>query len=109
MPVYAIVDSGVVANIVVSDSVEPLRVFFPDASLIEATDATGYPHVMGDVVEGRFRQAKPFDSWVWDQGAWSWSAPVPYPQDDSVYVWDEMKTEWVEVLAEPEPAPEPEA
>lgn len=109
MSIYAIVESGLVTNIVVSDSVEPLRIFFPDSSLIEATDATGYPHLMGDVVEGRFRQAKPFDSWVWDEYSWSWSAPVPYPQDESVYVWDETAVEWVEVHIEPEPAPGPEA
>lgn len=40
------------------------------------------------------RPPQPFPSWVWDEG---WSAPVPYPDDSEVYVWDEDSLSWVEV------------
>lgn len=40
------------------------------------------------------RPKQPYDSWSWD-GA-QWNPPVPYPNDDKFYVWDEDAQKWVE-------------
>jgi hypothetical protein len=44
-----------------------------------------------------FIPPKPFDSWVLNEDSCLWDAPVPYPTDGAVYVWDEETVSWVEV------------
>lgn len=39
---------------------------------------------------------KPYPSWVGDIDTMSWQPPVPYPQDDKQYYWDEPSVSWVE-------------
>jgi hypothetical protein len=43
---------------------------------------------------------KPYPSWVGDIDTMSWQSPVPYPQDDKQYYWDELTINWVEVINE---------
>lgn len=40
-----------------------------------------------------FYAPQPFASWTLDEDA-KWQAPVPYPTDGLVYVWDEETTDW---------------
>jgi hypothetical protein len=49
-----------------------------------------------------FVPPKPFDSWILDEETARWSAPVPYPEDGAVYVWNESTLSWdvVEILQE---------
>ena len=42
-----------------------------------------------------FYAPKPFPSWVLDQETWNWSAPMPYPQDNKQYKWDEPTLSWI--------------
>jgi hypothetical protein len=35
------------------------------------------------------------ESWVWDETAVSWVAPVAPPSDGFPYLWDEPTTSWV--------------
>ena len=51
--------------------------------------------------EGRdaFYAPKPFDSWVLDEATCQWNSPVPYPNDEKVYLWDEGSLGWVEVIS----------
>jgi hypothetical protein len=44
-----------------------------------------------------FIPPKPFDSWLLDEEACQWVAPVPYPTDGKIYGWDEEAGDWVEV------------
>jgi hypothetical protein len=46
--------------------------------------------------EGRdaFIAPKPFDSWILDEETCRWEAPVAYPTDGIMYVWDEETTDW---------------
>jgi hypothetical protein len=41
------------------------------------------------------RPEQPYPSWVWEDG--QWTAPVPYPDDDGLYVWDEDGQIWATV------------
>tara|TARA_R100000005_G_C4990343_1_gene197815 strand:+ start:1941 stop:2309 length:369 start_codon:yes stop_codon:yes gene_type:complete len=45
-----------------------------------------------------FIPPKPYPSWVLNS-SWIWEAPVAYPDDGSVYVWNENKQSW-ELLVE---------
>lgn len=38
-----------------------------------------------------------FESWILNEETCQWEAPVPYPDDDKDYVWDEESEDWVEV------------
>lgn len=42
-----------------------------------------------------FIPPKVWDSWVLDTNTYTWTAPVPYPNDGSRYSWDEENLQWV--------------
>jgi hypothetical protein len=44
-----------------------------------------------------FIPPQPFSSWVLDGDTCLWQAPVPYPTDGKVYVWDEANGSWNEL------------
>jgi len=44
-----------------------------------------------------FIPPKPYDSWVLDEDTCQWEAPVPHPNDDKAYTWNENTTSWVEI------------
>lgn len=40
---------------------------------------------------------KPYESWNWDEDQNMWVSPVPYPNDDDIYIWNEETTSWDKV------------
>lgn len=46
-----------------------------------------------------FIPPKPFPSWVLDEETARWEAPVAYPTDGGMYVWNEETTSWDAVEA----------
>jgi hypothetical protein len=48
------------------------------------------------------RPPQPYPSWTWEDGVWT--APVPYPDDDAPYVWDEETQDWIPYTEETEDA-----
>lgn len=44
-----------------------------------------------------FYEPQPFESWTLNTSTWLWEAPIPYPQDNKDYYWDETNQQWVEV------------
>jgi hypothetical protein len=51
-----------------------------------------------DVNRDAFIPPKQFESWVLNEGTCLWEAPVPYPQDDKNYYWDESSLSWIEYV-----------
>ena len=51
--------------------------------------------------EGRdaFIPPKPYNSWLLNESTCQWESPIPYPNDNKFYVWDEETTSWVEINA----------
>ena len=49
-----------------------------------------------DPVRDAFIPPKPFASWTLNENTCLWDAPVAYPTDGKVYVWDEDKQQWIE-------------
>ena len=65
------------------------------------TSLTGVLKVLSEVEFNADKQAehqarKPYPSWVGDIDTMSWQPPVPYPQDDKSYYWDEPTVSWKE-------------
>lgn len=57
----------------------------------------------GDIYDrhnDRFIPEKKYESWIWDEEAYGWKAPITKPEDDNDYRWDEESTSWVLVEAE---------
>ena len=52
--------------------------------------------------EGRdaFIPPKPFNKWVLNEETCRWESPVPYPDDDKRYVWNDNKGVWEELILE---------
>lgn len=46
----------------------------------------------GDYVDGYFYPEQPYPSWIRDQG--KWISPIPYPDDNKKYVWNEINQTW---------------
>lgn len=47
-----------------------------------------------DELRDAFIAPQPFMSWVFNEETLDWQAPVPYPDDEKFYYWDETTKEW---------------
>ena len=47
-----------------------------------------------DKVRDAFIPPKPYNSWLLDEEACLWQAPIPIPNDGSSYIWDEELQVW---------------
>ena len=56
-----------------------------------------------DEEKDAFVPPKPFESWTLNEITCRWQAPIPYPQDGRVYVWNEENLQWEEVVFEESP------
>jgi hypothetical protein len=48
-----------------------------------------------------FIPPKIFDSWALDETTGMWKAPIEYPQDGNVYLWNEEEQQWELSTIEP--------
>tara|TARA_Y100001951_G_C11154167_1_gene190951 strand:- start:160 stop:483 length:324 start_codon:yes stop_codon:yes gene_type:complete len=49
-----------------------------------------------DKTRDAFIPVKPFPSWVLNETTCRWDAPVAYPDDGKIYLWNEETTDWIE-------------
>jgi hypothetical protein len=47
-----------------------------------------------------FYSPKPFDSWSLQTSSWTWEAPVAYPSDGKIYIWDEPTLSWTLLVSD---------
>ena len=50
-----------------------------------------------DEQKDAFIPPQPFPSWLLNEETCLWNAPIPYPTDGNLYLWDEITTSWVEI------------
>jgi hypothetical protein len=50
-----------------------------------------------DEARDAFIPPKPFNSWLLSETTCLWDAPVAYPTDGKLYMWDEEQQQWTEV------------
>jgi hypothetical protein len=48
-----------------------------------------------DSTRDAFIPPKPFTSWTLDEATCRWEAPIPYPDDGQMYLWDEASETWI--------------
>lgn len=56
-------------------------------------------HPENDIFSG----PKPFASWTWDSAEATWVPPIPYPEDDNEYYWNEEDQQWIQKPTPPAP------
>ena len=47
-----------------------------------------------DEVRDAFIPPKPFNSWILNEDTCQWQSPIPYPQDNNRYKWNEQTLSW---------------
>ena len=48
-----------------------------------------------DPVLDAFIAPQPYPSWMLNTATCQWEAPIPYPNDGKMYMWDEATLSWV--------------
>jgi hypothetical protein len=48
-----------------------------------------------DPIDDAFIAPQPYHSWILNESK-QWKAPIPYPNDNKMYYWDESAGNWVE-------------
>jgi hypothetical protein len=51
-----------------------------------------------DSTRDAFIAPQPYPSWTLNEDTCQWESPVPYPDDDKHYTWDEETTNWKEII-----------
>jgi hypothetical protein len=44
-----------------------------------------------------FIAPQPYPSWVLDDATTEWNAPIPMPNNEGFYYWDESNLQWIEM------------
>jgi hypothetical protein len=47
-----------------------------------------------DQTRDAFIPPKPFNSWILNENTCKWESPIPYPQDNKEYKWNEQTLSW---------------
>ena len=47
-----------------------------------------------DETRDAFIPPKPYQSWVLNESTCNWESPIPYPQDNNRYKWNEQNQSW---------------
>ena len=47
-----------------------------------------------DATRDAFIPPKPYDSWLLDEKTCQWEPPIPMPQDENFYTWNEEQLNW---------------
>ena len=47
-----------------------------------------------DQTRDAFIPPKPYSSWLLNEESCQWESPIPYPQDDNKYTWNETIKNW---------------
>ena len=66
----------------------------PDGGIALRGNYAGIGYVY-DATHDVFYVPQPFASWTLSQTTWLWEAPVAYPTDGQLYVWNEPTLAWV--------------
>ena len=46
------------------------------------------------IEDNAFIPPNPYNSWILNEDTCLWEAPIPMPDDDYIYMWDEESISW---------------
>jgi hypothetical protein len=91
MTIYAQIVNGLVINVIVADQDFISTLQNKNDYKILTRGGIGWTY---DETSDVFIAPKPYASWLLN-GSHDWSAPVAYPADGKIYVWDEAFLNWI--------------
>jgi hypothetical protein len=102
MATFAVIRDGIVENCIVAESLA-IAEEVTGLTCIEYTSNNapiiGITNINTDYVDGYFYTSpQPYPSWILDEDTCYWESPVPYPNDDKMYEWNESTQEWDEIV-----------
>ena len=50
-----------------------------------------------DAARDAFIPPQPYPSWVLNEDTCLWQAPIPMPEDDNMYIWNEDTQQWDQI------------
>lgn len=59
-----------------------------------------FPGFTYDAIRDAFIEPQPFPSWVLNKETCRWEPPIPLPNNDKFYSWNEPTMTWIEVIEE---------
>lgn len=91
--IFAAVIDGLIVNTFVGDDsfVALVRADYND--VFEVTNLEPQPGIGWTVSSDGYRPPQPFPSWAWD--GTTWVAPIPLPNEEAIWAWDENLGNWV--------------
>ena len=108
---YAKVENGIVTQVIVAEQDVIDSGMFGTGWVQTSYNTRGGQHPEGrplrknyagigytyDSGRDAFIPPNPFPSWSLNESTCLWDAPIPMPNDDKMYAWDEATTSWIEV------------
>ena len=112
---YAKVTDGIVTKVIVAEA-EFFDTFVDDSAgewIQTSYNTHGGEHLLGgtplrknfagigftyDYDKDAFIPPQPYSSWTLNEDTCLWEAPVAYPEDGKMYIWNENITNWTEVV-----------
>ena len=93
----AVIENGKVINVIISENLAAARMLLPEYELVVETGATGPAYIGQPYLNDRFVPIPEDTTWTFDEVAWAWIPPVPYPKDGKPYYWDKEAQNWAEL------------
>lgn len=109
---FAKVENGIVSQVIVAEQDVIDSGLFGTGWVQTSYNTYGGIHINGgiplrknyagigftyDTDRDAFIPPKPYQSWTLNEDTCLWDAPVSYPNDGKLYVWDEAQQQWIEV------------
>lgn len=101
MKKYAVIENGIIANIIMAEEGVDLKLLLPEAELIVEVTQNDEPVDVGlRYKKKKFETRQPYKSWIWDEATFTWNSPIPYPEDGKNYFWNDLVDDWQEVTVD---------
>ena len=68
----------------------------PDGGVALRKNYAGIGYVY-DSERDAFYSQQPYPSWVLNEDTCLWQAPIPMPEDDNMYIWNEDTQQWDQI------------
>ncbi len=107
---YAKVENGIVTQVIVADGIDWCETNLGGEWVQTSYNTTGGIHSSGKFPIHKnyagigyhfdgvgFYAPQPYASWTLNKDSYLWESPVAYPEDGSLYTWDEETLSWVEI------------
>lgn len=97
MSYFAIIENGIVVNVIKADLVyvQKLGVTYKETfKTTEGVKMAGKGYEYNSSLDV-FVSPKPYTDWTFDNTTKDWKAPTPYPTDGKEYTWSSKTNSWV--------------